>query len=393
MHPAYRRQNLWVLAATYFFYFGLLGVLVPYLGVFLDGRGFNSAQIGQLFALVTMARIVGPYLWASKADKSSSLVGIIRFGLLFSLLSFLLVFWVDGFWGITLSMALMMCFWTAILPQLEVITLTTAQSQGYARIRLWGSVGYMLLTVVAGALIDLTSSELPIYASVATLAMLLLCSLAIQQPPRLNSTTTNHIDKPWALLLARPCVLFLSSAFLLQLSFGPYYGFFALYMRDLGYSSEQTGWLIALSVLAEVGIFLIAGQLIKRFGVKWLLVASMLFTALRWWLLAEAATVLPLLIGGQLLHAFSFGLTHAVSMHFIYQYFPKAFQSRGQAIYASLSFGCGGALGNVIAGSLWQQGQGAYQSFMFAAFSALLGGLLLLGLHGTVIKKVINPPN
>ena len=57
--PASSKTGLFILAITYWLYFGQLGVLVPYLGIFLDGRGFSSAEIGELFAVITLARILG----------------------------------------------------------------------------------------------------------------------------------------------------------------------------------------------------------------------------------------------------------------------------------------------------------------------------------------------
>jgi len=176
----------------------------------------------------------------------------------------------------------------------------------------------------------------------------------------------------------RPFAVFIFASVCLQISFGAYYGFFALYLRDLGYSGQQTGLFIALGVLAEVGIFLIAGRLIRTYGVWNLLFASIALTAIRWFALgvmAESATVIFI---SQLVHALSFGLTHAVSVHFIHQYLPSSFHSRGQAVYISVAFGFGGALGNYMAGQQWQQGTNAFETFTTAAIFAAVGALSLL---------------
>ena len=124
---AHSRANLILLAITYWLYFGQLGVLTPYLGIFLDGRGFSSADIGELWAVITLSRIVGPSLWASVADKTGKAVNVVRLGCLLSVLCFSTVFWVHSFWGLTLVFGLMMMFWTAVLPQLEVITIQSVK--------------------------------------------------------------------------------------------------------------------------------------------------------------------------------------------------------------------------------------------------------------------------
>lgn len=375
----YSVLNVILLGLTYLLYFGQLGVLVPYLGIFLDGRGFSSEQIGELFALITLARIIGPNLWATMADKSGKGLGILQLGSFLTFATFCMVFWVDGFWWLSLSFALMMMFWTAVLPQLEVITLNCIQGQPsrYSRVRLWGSIGFIVLTVFTGKAIDLSSSEAPIYVSAAVLLALFVASLLLTEP-KAQAESHSALSSIWGKVLAPVFIVFILSAMLLQISFGTYYGFFALYMRDLGYSGQFTGVLIALGVAAEIGIFLLAGQLIARFSVKWVLFASIMLTALRWYLLAAFAQSLSLLVFAQLLHAFGFGLTHAASVHFIHRYFGVAFQSRGQAIYISVAFGFGGALGNYLAGHLWEQGAGAYLSFCVSAVICLFSAISLL---------------
>ncbi|WP_100655707.1 MFS transporter [Alteromonas flava] len=369
------------LSATYFLYFAQLGIIVPYLGLFLDGRGFSSAQIGELFALITFARIFGPGIWASLADRTGHTLLVLRVGCLLTVLSFAGVFWAMSFWSLTLTFGLMMMFWTAVLPQLEVITLKQAKirEKNYGSVRLWGSVGFILLTMLTGYLLDIFGTEVPIWVSVTVLSLLFLSTLLLADVNRdehLESTSGNS----WRQVMTPVFLLFLLSATLLQVSFGPYYGFFALYMRDLEHSGQFTGFLIALGVAAEVIIFVLASRLIQRFGIKWLLITSLALTAVRWWMLGFFADTTPLLVLSQTLHAFSFGLTHAVSVAFIHHYFTAHFQSRGQAIYIGVAFGAGGALGNWLAGHLWEQGSGATLSFSIAAALALLAAVILLPL-------------
>jgi PPP family 3-phenylpropionic acid transporter len=273
----------------------------------------------------------------------------------------------------------MMMFWTAILPQIEGLTLkcVSGHANRYGRIRLWGSIGFILLTIFTGKMIDIFSSDAPIYVGGIVLFSLFLVTLFLKEPAQDKSTDPHQISI-WNKINTPVFYAFLLSAALLQLSFGAYYGFFALYVLDLGYSSQATGWLVALGVLAEVIIFLQAGKLITLFGVKWILVISILLTALRWYLLAIAANNPVILIVSQVLHAFSFGMTHAASMHFIHHYFGNKLQSQGQAIYISVGFGIGGAIGGYGAGYFWQQGQGAELTFTLAAVAAVLSALSLL---------------
>lgn len=367
------------LALTYLFYFGQLGVLVPYLGVFLDGRGFSSEQIGELLALITLARILGPNLWSSLADASGKGLRILQFGSFLTFALFCMVFWAQGFWPLTLCFGLMMMFWTAVLPQLEVLTLNTVSNDPsrYSRIRLWGSVGFILFTVSAGKGIDLFGSEAPVYLSTLVLLCLFLATLRLTEP-NTDNAKSEEAGNVWHLLKPGPFLWFILSATLLQMSFGPYYGFFALYLKALGYSGQLTGFLIALGVAAEIIIFLLAGRLIAVFGLRWILFISIALTALRWYVIAAHAEVVGLLVLSQIIHAFSFGMTHAASVQFIQASVGPGFQSRGQALYVSIAFGVGGAIGSYLAGQYWQQGTGALLTFGAAAAIAGISALLLL---------------
>lgn len=377
-----------MLSLTFFLYFGQFGVLVPYLGVFLDGRGFSSQDIGELFALITLMRIIGPNLFASVADKSGKSLRILQFGAFLTFVTFCSIFWLDSFWGLTLAFGLMMLFFTAIAPQTEVITLgcVHGDATNYSRIRVWGSIGFIVLTVVAGKLIDVFSSDAPIYISGVVLLSLFLITLKLKEAPATDNTQVAG-QSIWRKVRSKVFIAFILSSTLIQISFGPYYGFFALYARDLDYSGQETGGLIALGVAAEVIIFLMAGKLISRFGVKRTLLVSMLFTAVRWYLLAIAAQYWPALVVSQLLHALSFGLIHAASINFIHHYFGGQFRSQGQALYISIGFGIGGAAGNYGAGLIWHQGQGAELAFTLATGFALLGAALVACIRSRHMAK------
>jgi PPP family 3-phenylpropionic acid transporter len=377
-----------VLCVTYFFYFGILGVMVPYTGVFLDGRGFTSEQIGSLLAVVTITRVFGPNLWAALADETGKVGQIMRFGCLMAFICFLFVFVAQGFWQLSITFGLMMLFWTAVLPQLEVITVNATRTRkgGYGSVRLWGSLGFIVLTIFVGFLLDVYSTEIIIVCIAGCLLSLYLATLYVSTPKD-GRKPRQADDKHWSLVFKAPFLAFILAAVLLQVSFASYYNFFALYMQDYDYSGKQTGVLLALGVAAEILIFLVAARLISKVGVKWLLFIGMAMTALRWTLLAELPEYITAVVFAQLLHAFSFGLTHSVSIHFLHTYFPESFQSRGQAIYGSIAFGFGGALGSYVSGLTWQQGQGAYFSFMMSAALVAFAAFVLFMVPSQRFKR------
>lgn len=381
-------SNIFLLGLTYFLYFGHVGVIVPYLGVFLDGRGFTSQQIGELFAIGTLARILGPNLWSYLADKVGKGLLMLRVGALLTCLSSGLAYLGNDYWLITASLAGVMMFASAILPQIEVVTMDCVQGdpQRYSRLRMWGSMGFIVFTIVIGAILDVTSSEMVLYGTTAILLAVFFSTLAIRSVHHdVHLSTVTDSSNEWRKALSLPFICFIVSAGLLQMSMGPFYGFFALYSAELGYTGTQTGIFLALGVVAEIGIFLVAGKLIQRFGIKWLIIISMWLTSIRWLMLAYTPDTWWLLSLSQLLHAFSFGVTHAASVSFIHRFFAKRFHSQGQALYVSLAFGFGGAVGNYGAGLLWLDGDGAVMAFVSAALAAMLGGVVMMFAHHAVL--------
>jgi MFS transporter, PPP family, 3-phenylpropionic acid transporter len=181
-------------------------------------------------------------------------------------------------------------------------------------------------------------------------------------------------------VLKQPRVIaLLLSCFFIQASHGPYYTFYTLYMESLDYSRFSIGLLWSLGVLAEVVLFMFVPFLLKHRSAAFWLKVALALTTLRWLLMAWFPEVVPLVIITQCLHAASFGLFHATAILLIQEFFPRH-HGRGQALYASLSFGAGGALGSLGAGSLWDSVTPQI-TFTVAAVVSFAGFLVSLKVH------------
>ncbi|MBA6342076.1 MFS transporter [Colwellia sp. MB02u-10] len=379
------------LSTNYFWYFGLLGLIVPFLAVFLDARGFTSLEIGEILAVITATKIVAPSLWAQLADKSGQQLTIVKVGALLSLCCFSLIIWTFSYWPLMFSLAMFSLFITSILPQIEVMTLNSIRKSAkiYARIRLWGSIGFVIVAMLSGELIERYSAEAFSYIGIVILAGLFISTLFNKQPRIAKKTSVDNVSIK-AKVFNRNFLLFFFAGLMLQMSFGPYYVFFALYLKNLAYSGFLIGIFIAIGVVAEIGVFVFAAIFFKSFSLKTLISMSILLTAFRWFIVGHFANSDMALAFSQLIHALSFGLYHSASISFIQQHFNANQQSRGQAIYIGGVYGVGGAIGAYVAGLLWQEGIGAVITFDFAAITALIGGVLALFLRNKPIKRKVS---
>ena len=363
------------LSGFYLFYFATLGVLLPYWGLYLRTLGFDPARIGELMAIPQATKLVAPTLWGWLGDRTGRRMRVIRWACLAAALTFTGVYAAGGSYvGLALVTLLFSFFWNAALPQFEAVTLNHLGEHvhRYSRVRLWGSVGFVGAAVGLGFVVRDWGVGIVPAVLLGLLAVLWLNSLLVpERPAAVVAQATPPLDR----VLRQPMVIaFFAACFLNQAAHGPYYGFFSLYLETLGYSREFIGLLWGLGVTVEVGMFVFMPRLLPRFGSRRLLLVALALAALRWLLIGHFADDLPLLLFAQTLHAFSFGVFHAVSIHLIHQFFPGSLQGRGQALYSSLSFGAGNAVGSLAAGYLWE-GLGPAAMFDLATVLGALGWL------------------
>ena len=378
MHQIPMSENhlpYWRISGFYLFYFASLGALIPYWGLYLQSLDFNAQAIGELLAIIMATKIIAPYLWGWIADHTGKGMLIIRVAAVISFITFAGVFVDSGFWWMAFVMAVFSFFWNAELPQFEANTMNHlgSNTHQYSVIRLWGSLGFVFAVVGLG--IWLESSDISLVPKVLLVIYLLIAFSSLLVPEK---TGAKHLQQDGAIVhvLKQPVVIaLLIVCFLAQMSHGPYYAFFSIYLNEHDYDSSTIGWLWALGVIAEVIVFLYMHRLMPRFGPRRLLMIALLLTGLRWFLIGGYVESFSLVLFAQVLHAASFGLYHAVSIELFHRLFKGKHQGRGQALYSSVSFGAGGAIGTYISGHLWDAASAAL-IFNLAAGCALLAFLI-----------------
>ena len=361
----------WRLSGFYFFYFASLGALVFYWSVYLDSLGFSREETGELLAILSATKLVAPLVWGWIADHTGHRMTIVRSGALAAALTFAGVYWVSSYWGLALVMAAFSFFWNAVLPQFEATTFSHLGEQvhRYSSIRLWGSIGFIVVVWAVGWGIDRWS-----IAILPTVVLVLFAGIWLSSllAPESAAAHLRLDHEPLARVLRRPQVAgLLAVCFLMQASHGPYYAFYVPYLQSHGYSAGLAGGLIALGVVAEVGVFLIMHRWLARFGMWRLLLAALLLAVVRWLLTAWFADSLAVTAAAQTLHAATFGVYHAAAIQLIHTYFTGRHQGKGQALYSSLSFGAGGAAGALYAGYAWELAGGPVMYYIAAALAGV----------------------
>lgn len=365
----------WRLSGFYFLFFLTIGAFMPYWSLYLKSIGMTAEAIGILSAIVVVTKIFSSFIWGWIVDHTGKRIQVIRYTSLLSMLSFSLVLFYQDFWSLFIILFVFSIFWSAALPQIEATTLSHLgeASDSYTVVRIWGSISFIIAVLMLGKFFDQQPIEYLLPIIIVSMLLVWVHSLSLPEIPSShedsNGTTFRSIlFKPHIIALMIVC-------FLVQAGHGPYYTFFSIYLEEHQYSNSFIGTAWALGVLAEVLIYLFIHRVIGSLGLRRLMILVLILATIRWLLIAWFVDNVFILLFAQCLHAATFGIYHAVAIQYIHREFKGAHQGRGQALYSSISFGAGLALGSLISGYLWDS-VGSMQTFLFAAILSLIGAII-----------------
>ncbi|EPQ1334686.1 3-phenylpropionate MFS transporter [Serratia ureilytica] len=348
------------LALSYFTYFFSYGIFLPFWGVWLKGEGIAPETIGILLGAGLVARFLGSLLIAPRVKDPSHLVSALRLLALLTL-AFAVGFCFGNGWGwLMLVIAGFNLFFSPLVPLTDALAATWQKQirMDYGRVRLWGSLAFVIGSALTGQLVAVWGHNAILYSLIfSVLAMLLGMLLKPSVMPQGEARTHGGAERSlWALLKEGPVWRFLLCVTLLQGAHAGYYSFGSIYWQEAGYSASTIGYLWSLGVVAEVIIFASSNVLFRRWNARNLLLLSACCGVLRWSLMAYS-TELGWLLLIQILHCGTFTVCHLAAMRFI-----AARQGQEviqlQAVYSALAMGGGIAVMTVIAGFLFEQWQG-----------------------------------
>jgi PPP family 3-phenylpropionic acid transporter len=281
-----------------------------------------------------------------------------------------------GFALMFLLLSLLFFFTAAQVPVSEALAIgaVAGDAGAYGRLRIWGSIGFIVGVVAIGAVFDrYGSASLPLWVA-ALLALLAL--VAWKMPPARVDRAGRSSMPVRGRLKEKRIAAFFVSAFLMIFAHAALYAFLSLHLEAKGYSKFAIGLLWALGVVAEIGIFWIQKGLFVRFGAERLLRWSFAIAALRFVMIGLAAHWLAAIVVAQLMHAATFGIHHSATVGLLQRWFEPAQQGRAQALYAMIGYGLGGSAGVLVASRVWQSWS-PEAAFVVSGIAAGLGWVVL----------------
>lgn len=343
------------LIAIYFVY----GAYVPFWSLWLESKGISAEQIGLLIGLGLGIRFAGNLLIMGRANRASLLIPTCRYLAVLSLLCYLGFYWVDSFWALLALMLLANFIYPTLLPLSEALAarMMLQVKLDYGKVRLWGSAAFIVGSTLVGALVQHYGASWVLHAMILGLLLLTGLSWLPMAPAPQDAPSSGNKIGFRSLLTDRSFLIFLLVVSLLQGSHAAYYGFSALYWKAHGYAENVIGYLWALGVMAEIGMFALSRRLLKGFSYQQLFFIGGLGCVLRWILLANT-TELAWLLVAQLLHAVTFCVSHLGAIRYMTQQLPAEQVIPAQTLYAAFPAGVVMALLTAVAGFGYQQVQG-----------------------------------
>ena len=368
----------WRLSRFYFFYYFFVGLFTPYWGLYLQDLKFDAVEIGILLSLFHFSRIIAPNFWGWLADHTGQRAKWIRLSSFLGVLGFFGVFWADSFYLMFFTMMAMSIFTSSTLPLAESLTLShlsaSKENNTYSRIRLWGSVGFIVAAFFLGYLIDLFSIKILVWALL--LAQLTIFILTFYIPEKKEQIIYPVKRSILKVIKNREVIAMLLGSGLMVSSHGLLYNFYSIFLTDNSYSSFTIGALWSIGVISEILIFLLMPKILTKINLKKILLISLALAILRFFLIGNFVNNIYIIVIAQILHAATFGSFHVASIQIIEYFFNKDHHARGQSIYNSITYGVGGAIGGM-GGGLMINAYGASHTFMLSALLPLLGFIVI----------------
>lgn len=359
---------------VYFSIFIVIGINAPFFPLWLSSKGFTERYIAIILATSVLTKLLANPFFAGLGDK----YGNRKIPMLYlSFISTIILFSLNIFNSLYLIAFMAITSWALfapLMPLTESLTTTAIKKYNfdYGNTRLWGSVSFIIIAFFGGIIIEKYGLKyVPILMTIG--ALFLFLSVIIM--PTIPSLPARKKFSTYALLKNRNFFPFLLACGAIQSSHGIYYGFSTIYWKSIGLSETVIGALWAEGVVFEIILLAYFYKFKNYTSPKIFIIIAGVMAIIRWTLMAYADTILFIALI-QILHAFTFGLTHLAAINFISEVMPVRAQAKSQALYSAISMGAFLAVSISVSGDLYRIFYD--KSFLFSSFLAFSGVIISL---------------
>ena len=348
------------LRGSLFFFLAYMpnGIYYPFISIYYKEIGLNMSQIGIISAVSLFVPMAVQTLWGRLADRTGRR-RILMLTLLLSGLSLPLLHFGQGYVYALLITLLFVAMNTSTQPLTETIALDYCQARRlrFAPMRVWGSIGFGVVPIAIGGLLDQDIDNMlwlyPVVSAVAVASCLLMpkgqAGLAQGARAKGEKGTLRRLLKDPLV----DFVLMVNFAVALCMGMG---NFLPVYAVEMGVSTDLAGKLNTVSAACEVPFYLFVDFFLRKRSKEQVMLFTLLTTVLRM-LIAYVAGFFPaqgflLLCASQMLHSVSYVCMSFCSVQLIHAHVPEQHKATAQTLVAMIALGLARAAGSLIFGQM-----------------------------------------
>lgn len=346
------------LSVMMFLQYFIWGAWYVTMGTYLLSQGFSGLQVGSAYSTVAWGALLAPLIVGMIADRFFAAQKVL--GLLHLLGAALLfaasrvtepgaLFWVLLAYALAYSPTLGVANTVAFSQMAE-------PAQEFPKVRVLGTLGW----IVAGwlvSLLGLESTSQPMVIAAGASAVLGLYAFSLPAvPPRardekVSLKTALGLDA-LALLKDRSFAVLALSSLLISIPLAFYYNFTNAFLNELGV--QNAAGKMAYGQASEVAFMVLMPILLRRFGIKKVMLAGMLAWAVRYVLFAVGGSSQPplqlALYAGIILHGVCYDFFFVSGQIYVDKKAPAALRASAQAFLTLVTYGVGMLIGSKVSG-------------------------------------------
>jgi PPP family 3-phenylpropionic acid transporter len=370
--------------AIYFFIFAAIASFFPYLVLHYKQLGLSGKQIGILTSLFPIITVFAAPVWGAIADKTQRHKTLLMFMLSGAITSVFLLSQAEAY---GLILLLIITFATSVasigsIIDSSVLTSLGTRKQDYGKYRLWGTIGFGIISPIAGFITQRFGLSWAFYMYITLLSMVLL--LVFRYPIQ-KSSFRKPLGSSNAEFRSPAWTHFLVVIFVIGIGLGISGNYLLLHMESLGIPRTYMGLTLVSLTLSEVPLMVFGHRLLKIWPAqRWLFVALFVMC---FRLLCNSLAIAPwhfLLV--QLLHGPTFALVWVAGVAYADELAPAHLKATSQGLFNSTVNGLGGAVGALIGGFLLDA-FGAVRMFSYASLGLAVAASMVLFLTRKLNKR------
>ncbi|GAE35749.1 MFS transporter [Halalkalibacter akibai] len=344
-------KTVYRLMAYLFFIHSTMTIINGYIPVFFKEGGLTGSQVGVLMAIGPLATILGQPMWGYLSDKYKSIKKMILIALIGVTLTIITFIFVHSFVGYLMIIFLLFFFISPTTALGDSLSQKTAMQQkiSFGRIRLWGSLGFAITSLIVGYVLTVIGIENIMYPMLLMAVIAFLVALTIKDVPGVSRPVT--IIDAVKLVANPPLMLFFFLLLFISVSHRANDIYLGLYIVDLGGPEAMIGWAWFIGVMAEAIVFATSAIWFRKWSPLSFIVLAGGIYLVRWLLMAFVTNpwfIMPI----QITHGLTFGVLYLAAFQYVNKLIPEHLQATGHVLFITIIFGVAGIIGSLLGGTI-----------------------------------------